>query len=875
MTKAWDSKFSKDIHVRWVLAICILAFLLLIDASLIAKSIRQIESDALAINYSGRQRMLVERSSVIARLLIKSAGQGEEEDNLRQLLLRASARMEEQHQTLLQKIRERDLFPRATIDVLTHLYFQEPANLEANTQIYVENLRRLAEAPAGSLDDKNASYAVISEIMKKGDLLAGLEALERELQAAGNARIRSLMRGGQILLGSNLFIILFIALFIFRPMARRVEEKTRGLESANRMLEKHARDLDRSRRAAMSIMREADEARKAAEQAQERLQLVIDSAPNSILMADEKGAVVLANSMAESLSRRLRDELVGTNILDLFPEKYRSLLSSRIEECLTTGKPIICMEEDLCVIRKEGGPVFVEVRLSPMKRADGRFLLASIVDMTERKKAEELRASEERFRGVIEQAGEALFLYDETGRLAEVNQKACESLGYSREDLLGMDVTGIDIVFERESYKALFDRLRHSKSLTLERVLQRRDGSTFPVEIHAGLIELHGRPYLLSLARDITERKKAENDLREMSLALANAVEGISRYDEEGRCVMANKSFLDMFGFAAGEVRQMTLRSTVFRDDLKEFDAVYQSMLNTGKGEVELRAVRRDGSIFNNQLVMIKTYDEKNRFTGFFCFMKDITERKYKESMDIKSELISMVAHELRTPLHSVREGISVMLEGLTGEINAEQTDVLMTTKSSVDRLARLVNSVLDFQRLEAGILEFQLEENNINEIINEAVKSAEPMVRGKGLALEITLAENPPVIICDRDRITQVLVNLINNAVKFTSEGKITVRSVIEAEDIRISVEDTGIGIKQEDIPKLFRKFGQLESGKIAAPGGTGLGLVISSRIVHEHGGKLSVQSDYNKGSIFSFTLPTADVALKAPRRGAGEETA
>jgi len=864
MARAFDTKFSRDIQVRWILAICILAFLLLLDASLIAKAIKQIESDASAINYSSKQRMLLERSSVIARLLVKSEGT-EEVDNLRHLLIRASEVMEDHHQVLMQKTEEQGVLSKETAAEFRNLFFEDPVFLDRNMREYLLKLRDLAQTPPESLVLDNQALLFILQTAQKGHMLAALETLERQFQSESNLRIRGLMRGGQLLLAANLLIILLIALFIFRPMARRVEEKTRSLESANRMLERHAQDLEKSRQAAVNIMRDAEDARRAAEQSQERLQMVIDFAPNAILMVDPHGKITLVNSMAESLTRRSREELSEIPYHALFPERYHGILSKLVEDSLKDGKQMIYMEEDFCVMRREGGTVFVEARLSPIHMKDGSFVLISIVDMTERKKAEQLRASEERFRGVIEQAGEALFLSDDSGRLAEVNQRACESLGYSRAELLGMNITGIDIVFDRESYKSLFERLRGSKPVTLERIFQRKDTSTFSVEIHCGMIELHSRQYLLSLARDITERKRAENELREMSLALANAVEGISRYDEHGLCTMANKSFLDMFGFDAEEAKGITLARTVFRDDKKDFDVTYQFMLHGGKGEIELRAMRKDGSIFNNQMVMIKTYDEKNRFTGYYCFMKDITERKYRESLDIKSELISMVAHELRTPLHSVREGISVMLEGLTGDINPEQTDILVTTKSSVDRLVRLVNSVLDFQRLEAGIVEFRLEENNINDIIREAVKTTESLARNKSLTYEVQLADNPPSVICDRDRITQVLVNLINNAVKFTSEGKILVRSLVQGDLMRIAIEDTGIGIKREDIPKLFRKFGQLESGKIAAPGGTGLGLVISSRIIREHHSELMVESVYNEGSSFSFTLPTVDQHVRA----------
>jgi signal transduction histidine kinase len=256
---------------------------------------------------------------------------------------------------------------------------------------------------------------------------------------------------------------------------------------------------------------------------------------------------------------------------------------------------------------------------------------------------------------------------------------------------------------------------------------------------------------------------------------------------------------------------------------------------------------------------MVKVHDHDSKFSGSYFFIKDITERKYKESLDVKSELISMVAHELRTPLHAVREGISIMLDGLTGELNADQQEVLSTTKTSLDRLVRLVNAFLDFQRLEAGIMDFRLQPADLNGLVLDARKQAELLIKNKPLKIECRPQENLPAVLVDRDRIIQVLMNLLNNAIKFTEQGVITVTTETTDGGVKVSVRDTGIGIKPEDVPRLFRKFGQLEAGQIAAPGGTGLGLAICSKIIEQHKGHLWVESEYKQGSVFSFVIPLA----------------
>jgi signal transduction histidine kinase len=144
-----------------------------------------------------------------------------------------------------------------------------------------------------------------------------------------------------------------------------------------------------------------------------------------------------------------------------------------------------------------------------------------------------------------------------------------------------------------------------------------------------------------------------------------------------------------------------------------------------------------------------------------------------------------------------------------------------------------------------------------LTRIIEEVETAMRPLVENKNLSLKLALQKNLPEVELDRDKIVQVLTNFLQNAIKFTLEGEITITSSVNSHEVRVSVKDTGIGIQQKDVPKLFRKFGQLESAKLVAPGGTGLGLAISKMIVERHHGKIEIESEYKKGSVFSFTLP------------------
>ncbi len=235
-------------------------------------------------------------------------------------------------------------------------------------------------------------------------------------------------------------------------------------------------------------------------------------------------------------------------------------------------------------------------------------------------------------------------------------------------------------------------------------------------------------------------------------------------------------------------------------------------------------------------------------------------ERKIQEVMAVKSEFTSMVSHELRTPLTVIKEGIGIVLDGVEGPVPAGQRGYLQAARDNVNRLARLINDVLDFQKLEAGQMEYGFSSCDVNKLVWETLPDLASLAKQKGLEIATALSEGLPEVPLDKDRMTQVLVNLVSNAVKFTSSGKITLRTERQDNVIRVSVQDEGVGIKPEDLPKLFQSFSQIPIQGARKTGGTGLGLAISKKIVEMHGGKIGVDSVFGKGSTFHFVLPITE---------------
>lgn len=364
----------------------------------------------------------------------------------------------------------------------------------------------------------------------------------------------------------------------------------------------------------------------------------------------------------------------------------------------------------------------------------------------------------------------------------------------------------------------------------------------------------------IELSHEVRERKRAEDEIRKMSIALENALDGISRLDPHGRFISVNKSFAGMLSYAPEELVGLEWEKTIHPDARKKVKLAHRNMIASGKSEVEVKTLRKDGSSFDAQLEFIKGTDSRNQFSGFYCFMQDITERKYRETLEIKSEFISMVSHELRTPLQAMKEGIGIVADQTAGMINEDQRSFLQIALRNLERLSRLIHDVLDFQRLEAGAMEYIKEWVQIDEILDHVKNVMLPLAESKKLALHISCAKNLPHVFIDPDRIIQVLINLINNSIKFTDSGHVTIAAEIcENNSLLLSVKDTGIGIREHDLPKLFKTFSQIDSGKFQRRQGTGLGLAISKRIVEQHGGSIWAESKIGAGSIFKFSLPTA----------------
>lgn len=280
----------------------------------------------------------------------------------------------------------------------------------------------------------------------------------------------------------------------------------------------------------------------------------------------------------------------------------------------------------------------------------------------------------------------------------------------------------------------------------------------------------------------------------------------------------------------------------------------------------------------NQQKALLKTFEgELQKKQAALAAAKQVIEKDAQEMqrlMALKSDFISAVSHELRTPLTSIKESISLIQEGATGPLTENMKKFLAIARNNIDRLSRLINDMLDFSKIEAGKLKLNKKVTRLEPLITDVAKTLAINMAKKNIDFKVNFSEPIPSLYLDPDRIIQVILNLVNNALKFTPEnGKTTVEVKLvtdfpgfsEIKDlypvgqkfVEVIVSDSGCGIKEEDLPKLFQKFQQLESGLGRHYRGIGLGLVISKELIEIHGGKIWVESKHQEGSKFQFVIP------------------
>ncbi|HQB07891.1 MAG TPA: ATP-binding protein, partial [Rectinema sp.] len=373
---------------------------------------------------------------------------------------------------------------------------------------------------------------------------------------------------------------------------------------------------------------------------------------------------------------------------------------------------------------------------------------------------------------------------------------------------------------------------------------------------------------------DSVKRHLADSKIGLESILNAMA-EGVIAIDNQYNLTLINPSAKNLLGiteFKYGFPIWDTVKIGQIYSILKDFSSL------EGIARREIRFDRNNVEVIM-ELTITPMADVLGRKSGWVILISDVT--KAREVDRLKSEFISTASHELRTPLTAIKESVMLLQDETAGRASEPQKRFLSIAMRNIDRLAQLISDLLDLSRIETGELHLNLVSADINKLIAEVAGAIKILATTRNINIKYDANLKLPKTLLDRDRISQVLVNLLSNAIKFTKEGgSIDISTFLSSSrkfpsflrdakvfaklknSLVVSVRDNGIGIKKENMHRLFRKFEQLDTSTTRKPGGTGLGLSISKEIVELHGGKIWAESEYGKGSCFYFTIPIKEDA-------------
>lgn len=575
--------------------------------------------------------------------------------------------------------------------------------------------------------------------------------------------------------------------------------------------------------------------------------------------------------------QKLYGDPKGKKCYEYFMGKRQPCPGCGVKTALETKKPIVTEE----ILVKEGNRP-IQVTTIPYKDEKGNWLVAEInIDIAERKQKEKelekyrdhlellveertkaLKDSEAKFKTVFDDGRDGILLVDtDTKRFSMCNKAICKMLGYSEEEIKQLCIDDIhakkDLPYVLKQFNSL---AREEIRIATDIPTKRKDGSIFYADISASLLEISGEKYIMGSFRDMTERKKTLDDLAKSEASYRAIFESANdaifiRDIKKYEIVDVNDKACEMLCYPKQELLGLGLDAVAVNSDQYNAERLKEIYNKASEGQPQVfEWLVRDkfGREFWTEVSLKRAI--VGREYRLLSVTRDITDRK--QLMDIKDNFVNMVSHELRTPLSAIKESISLVIDDLTIAADEEKRKCLEIAKKNVDRLGRLIDNILDVQKLESGKMAFEMKENDMNEVVQEVHRTMLSLAGRNKLSFNTKLEKKLPEAIFDRDKIVQVLTNLVNNSIKFTKKGGISITTDVSGNCLTVSVKDTGVGVSKDFLPKIFDKFEQLGKA-VNGTKGTGLGLAICKEIIEKHKGRIWAESEPGKGTTISFILP------------------
>ncbi len=443
---------------------------------------------------------------------------------------------------------------------------------------------------------------------------------------------------------------------------------------------------------------------------------------------------------------------------------------------------------------------------------------------------------------------------DFSGQILWSNQVECQITGFTREELMQGSLLSLTHPDDLDKVAVGLADVAVGKLHPCTEIRTLCKDGTYKWISWSG-VPIPEEQKIYAIGRDITAQRLAESTVRRLAAIVEASSEAIFSIDSSRRISSWNKGAEKLYGYTAEEVLKEPA-SILFQDD-KNIEFAEAAAGNHSEA-IEDTHVCKDGHKIDVSISAFPVLDERGG-TGYAAIVRDITLQKEAERSI--AEFYSITSHELRTPLSSVRGVLSLLENGIVNAASKQGKELIEMARSSCDRLVRLVNDILDLRRIESGKIRLDLERLSTMDLLNFALADISALAKESLVNIEIDL-QAKGTIRGDKDRLTQVLTNLLSNAIKYSDAGdtiKVTVDMKTPA-TVRYSVQDQGPGIDKEQVHKLFKKFGQLDSSDSRPKEGIGLGLFVARSIIEKHNGKIGVSLPETGGSNFWFELALID---------------
>lgn len=592
---------------------------------------------------------------------------------------------------------------------------------------------------------------------------------------------------------------------------------------------------------------------------------LVEAMREGALTVGVDGMIRYANQAFAGMTGYGLEKVMGSDLRGFIEGRDRGKLAELLK-CGERGP----QRGELGLEARGGRRVPVQVSIQPLPGAPGGGLCVVVTDLTE---VEASQQSQRRLAAIVETSGDAIFSLKLDGKVESWNGGAEQMLGRGAGEVLGTDVGKIFVERSRGELERLMKRIERGETVMgVEMTARGRDEGEVEVLLTLSPIQdREGRVVGASaIARDFTERRRAHERLRSV---LESAPDAIVVANGEGLVVMVNTQAEKLFGYRRDEMIGRAIAGLVesgMRDVVVEWIGQRLGYGRRGS-QREVMARRVDGSSFPAEMSIGLVETEEGEL--WCATLRDVSERyeyqktlqernlQFQEALRAKDRFLAAMSHELKTPLTAIIGFTGVLLMKISGPLVEAQVRQLELIRASARSLLTLITDLLDLARLESGKSELQKGPVEGREVLEEVMRELSAQAEGKGLEMEVGEDCSGVVVETDRRYLRQILANLMSNAVKYTDQGKVVGRVWQERdggrEVVRFGVKDTGIGIGEEDITRLFSEFWRGSGASGQRKEGSGLGLYLSQRLALLLGGRITVQSELGRGSTFTLTLP------------------